>query len=309
MLRMVIFIAMKLPRHLQIAKCGLLWPMEFSTFRHQEYPDPHDNIRTVATFLADWKDKNPLIQPAVFAHSPYTCSPGTLKQAKKLADDHNTRFFIHLSETQNEQKMVIKPQGRTPVEHLDNLGILDGNCIIIHAVWLDDSDIELIRQSKAKVILCPQSNYKLASGKSPVEKMMNHGIAPGLGTDGAASNNSLDMFREMDLFSKSQKGFYSDPTIFPAKEVFQMATVNTGNILGLEGTGEIKEGNIADLVLLNLNQPHLTPFYNQDLLVYAVKGSDVDTVIINGQIVVKEKHITSFDLEETKEKVRNLALT
>ena len=269
--------------------------------------DPAKNIATVSQFIADWKDVSPLIRPGVFAHSAYTCSPKTLKEAKTLADHHGVRFFIHAAETEEERAMLLEPQGQTTIQHLAKLGLLDSNCVLIHAVWLTDEDIDIIAESGAHVVLCPQSNYKLASGLSNAAGMVNKNITVGLGTDGAAGNNSLDMFREMDIFAKSEKAFLKDPTAFPAEQVFTMATRNNNTILGLNNEAAIKEGARADIVLLDLETPPLTPFYNQDLLIYSAKGNNVHTVLVDGKLVVDEKRIISFDLAETMENVRNLA--
>ena len=270
--------------------------------------DPDQNIATVESFIHRWKEKSKLITPAVFAHSPYTCSPQTLKQAKQLADDNGVRFFIHLAESKNEHQAIISPAGDSPLRHLHNLELLDSNCVLVHAIWLDDEDLDILQQSKANVVLCPQSNFKLASGISRATDLARNGFKVGLGTDGCASNNSLDMFLEMDLLAKSQKAFQYDPTVFPAEKVIEAATTTNKTILGYTTQVNIRPGSRADLVLIDQKSPHLTPFYNQDLLVYAVRGSDVDTVIVAGEIVVNHKMLTTIDLEETKSKVNEYAV-
>lgn len=269
--------------------------------------DPHENLHTVATFLHQWKERSERVMPAVFAHSPYTCSPETLVQAKRLADKESVRFFIHLAETKQESQMLMDPQGPTPVQHLAALGILDSNCVCIHAIWLNEHDMDIIKETGAHIVFCPQSNYKLASGISHAEKLQRKGIHCGLGTDGCASNNSLDMFREMGIFAKSHKGFSLSPTIFPAQQVLTMAWEDNNALLGFSDSTSLTAGNRADIVLLDINRPHLTPLYNPDILVYGAQAGDVDTVFVAGHLVVKERKILSFDLEEVKERVRNLA--
>ncbi len=271
--------------------------------------DPRENLTAAANFLQQWKGRSPTVSPAVFAHSPYTCSPKTLRKAKQLADKESVRFFVHLAETAQESQLIIDSQDSTPVQHLAELGILDDNCICIHAIWLNDQDINIIKETGAHIVFCPQSNYKLASGSPPAEAMQKRGIRFGLGTDGCASNNSLDMFREMALFAKSHKGLNQSPTIFPAHEVLSMAWENNNRILNLSGQAALTPGNRADIVLLNLHSPHLTPLYNPDILVYGAQAGDVDTVFVAGQMVVREKKILSFDLEETKDQVQDLALS
>lgn len=270
-------------------------------------PDPSKNIEVVERFIQKWRNMSQLITPGVFAHSPYTCSAGTLKRAKKLADTYDVRFFIHLAEMEDEKNMLLDPAGATPAQHLKNLGILDENCVLIHSIWLTDEDIEIIHDSSCSVVTCPQSNYKLASGVIRAQEMSEIGIPVGLGTDGCASNNSLDMFREMDIYAKSQKVFNSDPTVFSAEKVFDAATEINNRVLNLQGDYSIKENCRADIVLIDLQKPHLTPFYNQDILVYGVRGSDVDTVIINGKPVLRDKKITTCDTAEIMDKVLEFA--
>ena len=270
-------------------------------------PDPKKNIEAVASFITDWKGSDPRITPAVFAHAPYTCSPATLKKAKELADQTDVRFFIHLAEGQQEMEMIIDPQGTSPVRHLASLNLLGENTVCVHSVWLDDHDLDLIEKTATSVVTCPQSNMKLASGIARVEEMRQRKITVGLGTDGCASNNSLDMFKEMDLLAKIQKVRHQDATAMPAQSVLQCATTGNAKLLGLPRLGHLKAGYKADLIVLDLATPHLTPFYNPDLLVYAASGADVHTVMIDGRIVMENRKILSFDLEETLEKITFLA--
>ncbi len=270
-------------------------------------PDPAKNIDAVESFLHTWKDKHSLITPAVFAHSPYTCSPSTLTDAKKLADNHETTFFIHLAESRQEAAMVVAPQGESPVKHLYALGLLDSNTVCVHTIWCDEEDLTLLQESKAHVIACPQSNCKLSSGISRANEMIGRGIPVGLGTDGCASNNSLDMFREMSIFAKLQKVASFDATAISARQTLHCATRNNALALGQPHLGEIGIGNKADLILVNLRAPHLTPFYDQALLVYSTKGSDVDTVIIDGKLIMQNRKIVTFDIEEAMQKVKKLA--
>ena len=270
-------------------------------------PDPTLNQEAVEDFIDTWQGKDPLITPAVFAHSPYTCSPVTLTRAKDLADRRQVRFFIHLAETRQETGMLIDPQGTSPVRHLHALGLLDSNTICVHSVWLDDEDLDILAATGASVVTCPQSNLKLASGTAKVVEMLARGIHVGLGTDGCASNNSLDMFREMDMLAKVQKLRTLDATALPAWQALRCATSGNAAALGLSGLGRLAIGCRADLLLLDLQAPHLTPFYNQDLLVYAAQGNDVHTVIVDGRIVVKDRKLLAFDLGETLSQVEKLA--
>jgi 5-methylthioadenosine/S-adenosylhomocysteine deaminase len=272
-------------------------------------PDPARNVETVGQFIETWTGRSPLITPAVFAHSPYTCSPATLTKAKKLADDRQVRFFIHLAESRQETGMLVDPRGTSPIRHLQALGLLDSNTVCVHSVWLDDEDLDILAATGTPVVTCPQSNLKLASGIARVNQMLARGIVVGLGTDGCASNNSLDMFREMDILAKIQKLQALDATALPAGQALKSATTENAALLGLAGIGKLRVGHRADLILLDLMAPHLTPFYNQDLLVYAARGSDVHTVIIDGRIVVQNRKLLTFDIDETLSEVEKIAAT
>jgi 5-methylthioadenosine/S-adenosylhomocysteine deaminase len=271
-------------------------------------PDPTQNIETAARFLDTWQGRHPRITPAIFAHSPYTCSNQTLQLAKELATARQAPFFIHVAESRQEQGMIQDPQGTSPIRHLAALGLLDQHTICIHGVWLDNEDLDLLARNGAGVVVCPQSHLKLTSGMAPVSAMIERGIRVGLGTDGCASNNSLDMFREMDLLSKSQKVHTLDATALPARQALSCATINNAALLGLNNIGQLRPGSKADLILLDLQQPHLTPCYNQDLLVYGAGGADVHTVIIDGRLVMEDKKILSFDIQETMREVRRLVI-
>jgi 5-methylthioadenosine/S-adenosylhomocysteine deaminase len=271
-------------------------------------PDPTQNIATAAQFIDDWQDRNDLVTPAVFCHSPYTCSADTLKRAKDIARQKNVKLFVHVAETKAEVEQLQEQHGTTPVRYLDNLGILDRDTICVHCVWLDEEEITILAQRGTGVSTCPQSNMKLGSGIAPIKELLKRNIPVGLGTDGCASNNTLDLFREMDLCAKLHKVKELDPTALPAGQILQMATWRGAEVLGLqEKIGSLVPGKTADLVLLDLQQPHLQPFYSQDLLVYAVNGADVSTVIINGRLVLENRRILTFDVQEVMERVRELA--
>ena len=270
-------------------------------------PDPEKKISHAAEFLSQWRN-HPLVSPAVFAHSPYTCSPETLVAAKELARSEKTLFFIHTAETEQEAEMIQGRLGDSPVRHLYKLGLLDSETICIHAVWLDEQDLDILAETGAAVVVCPQSNLKLASGIAPLQGMLARGIRVGIGTDGAASNNRLDLLREMDVCAKLHKLRDLDPVAVPASKVISMATRDGASVLGLqENVGQLEVGKMADIILVNLDVPHLQPMHGLDLLVYAAQGSDVQTVLINGTLVMQDRKILSFDLQETLEQVRRLA--
>jgi len=270
--------------------------------------DPRQNIAAAADFLAAWQGKNPLLTPALFCHSPYTCSPETMLRAKALAREAGSFFFIHLAETQEETKQIKEQHDCTPVALLHGLGLLDEKTVCVHAVWLEEEDIRLLRESGAKVVTCPESNMKLGSGIPPLAKLLDAGIPVGLGTDGCASNNDLDLFQEMASCARLHKVAAHEPTRLPAATLLGMATGMGAGVLGLAGqTGRLALGMRADCIIIDRRQPRLTPFHNPETLVYAGRGSDVTTVVINGRVVMENRRILSFDLAETLGEVRRLA--
>ncbi len=271
-------------------------------------PDPADNIKHAARFIDRWQDDK-LVTPGVFCHSAYTCSGQTIKKGKELARRAGCRFFIHVAETRDEAAQSLKQHQVSPVRYLDQLGVLDEGTVCVHCVWLDDDDIEIIRDSGASVASCPKSNMKLAAGIAPVDKLLKADIPVGLGTDGCASNNNLDMFGEISTAAKLHKVNRLDPTLLPAGRVLAMATSGGAAVLGLQETvGELAVGKLADIIIVDLQKPHLTPMYNVDsMLAYAASGSDVKTSIINGRLVMDNYRLQTIDLAEVIARVNSLA--
>ena len=271
-------------------------------------PDPCKNITAVEHFIDQWQGKDPLITPAIFCHAPYTCSPETLKKGKELARRREVPFFTHLAETEFEVQESIKQHGVTPARHLHQLGVLDHRTIAAHCVWLNEDDQKLLADSGTKIASCPGSNMKLAAGIAPLAALDSLGIEIGLGTDGCASNNNLDLFEEMDLAGKLQKTQHLDPTLLPATTILRMATLGGAKTLGLgDQTGSLAPGKKADCIMLDMQQANLIPLYNAGLQPTAASGRNVKTTIINGNIIMHDRKIMSFDESETMRKVRELA--
>ncbi len=262
-------------------------------------PDPAGNVAHAAAFVAAWRSRSPLITPSIFCHSPYTCSARTLRSAKAAAREAGVRFQIHAAETRSELERCRSEQGQTPVRYLSRLGLLDEQTLLVHAVWLDGEEVRMVADSGAGIVHCPQSNMKLGSGVAPVPDFLAAGIAVGLGTDGCASNNDLDLFGEMDTAAKLHKVQRLDPTVMDAAQVVQMATRDGARAIGLEGQiGSLAPGRRADLIVLDLNQPHLVPLYHPaSHLVYAAGGADVRHVMIDGRWVVRDRRLLTIDLE------------
>jgi 5-methylthioadenosine/S-adenosylhomocysteine deaminase len=271
-------------------------------------PDPSRNVSTAADFIDRWQGKTDLLAPAVFCHSPYTCSPETLKSAKEMARRKKVKLFVHLAETKAETDQIREQHGTTPVRYLENLGLLDKDTICVHCVWLEQEEIKILARSGAQVVTCPQSNMKLGAGIAPLKEMLDAGISVGLGTDSCASNNRLDMFFEMDMCAKLHKVKDLEPTAMPAAKVLEMTTLGGARVLGLEkNIGSLEVGKKADVILIDCRQPHLQPFYHPDLLVYAANGGDVATAIIDGKLVMLKRKVLTFDVDEVMAKVRELA--
>jgi len=233
------------------------------------------------------------IKVAFGPHAPYTCSEELLKGVKEKAGKLGLKIHIHVSETEFEVQQVTEAHGARPFEYLNEIGFLGEDVIAAHAVWLSDKEIEIIKENQVSLSHNPTSNMKLASGISPVSKLIDAGVNMSLGTDGAASNNNLDMIEEMKIAALLQKVNNMDSTVLPSKKVFEMATIGGARALGLQDEiGTIEVGKKADLVLLDMNTPHLTPFrHPMSHLVYAANGSDIDTVICNGEILMQDKEL------------------
>ena len=279
-----------------------------------DFPSPNVKSHKEGLEYTEWLInkwiRDPLITPAVEPHAVYTCSPEFLMDTKRLSDKYGVPLIIHLSESESEVKEVKKKYGKSPVCLLDSIGFLGKNLIADHCVCLTEDEMDILKEHGVKVAHNPESNMKLASGVAPIPELMSRGIAVGLGTDGCASNNNLDMFQEMDTAAKIHKVYRRDPTVMNAKEVVEMATIGSARVLGLnDKVGTLEVGKKADLIIIDMDKPHLTPLYNiYSHLVYAVNGADVTTAIINGKLVMKDRRLLTIDEHEVMERVRQIAL-
>ena len=278
-----------------------------------DFPSPHygpiEEGFAYTEKLLEAYHGDPLVTVAVEPHSPYLCAPAVLTRASDLAQRHRVPMVIHLSETAAEVATLRQRYGLTPVEHLEALGILAPNVLACHCVALTAEDIQRLKRYDVKVSHNPESNMKLASGIAPVPQLLAAGVCVGLGTDGAASNNNLDLFLEMDTAAKLHKVQCLDPTVLDADTVLRMATMDGARALGLsERIGSIEPGKKADLIVIDTRRPHLVPMYHPaSQLVYAAKGSDVTTVIINGRVVMEGGRILTFDVEQAMADVNRIA--
>ena len=245
-------------------------------------------------------EKDPLINIAVEPHSLFTCGEELLMKANDLAIKKKVPLILHLAETKEEVSEIKKRFGKKPVQHLKDLGLLGSHLIVDHCVYLSESEIVLLAENNVCVVHNPESNMKLASGVAPIPTMIVKGITVGLGTDGCASNNNLDLFGEMDMAAKLHKVHSLDPTVMNAQTLLRMATIDGAKVLGLEKiTGSLEVGKRADIIVIKTNKPHLVPMYNAySHLVYAVSGHDVQHSIIDGTIVMEDRRLCTLDVED-----------
>lgn len=241
--------------------------------------------------------RDPLVVPCVTPHSTYTVSPQYLQEAQALADEFGVLLSTHASETSAEVTTVSQRYGQSPPRHLDALGMLTESTVLAHCVHLAADEIKLLAERQTVVAHCPLSNLKLGSGVAPIPRMRQDGVRTTLGTDGPVSGNDLDMWLAMRLAAILHKGVQQDPTLMPAVEVVKMATCDAAKALGLgDKVGSLAPGKQADLIMIDLDQAHLTPLYDvYSHLVYAVGRADVDTVLIQGRIVMQERELTTLD--------------
>jgi 5-methylthioadenosine/S-adenosylhomocysteine deaminase len=266
-------------------------------FKSPDSATPRDALAFTEKFLQQYKGDS-LIVAAPAPHAIYTNDDRTLRAARQLADKYNAPLLIHLSETKRENDDSMQTRGMTPTRLLDILGVLDGPTIAAHGIWLDDADIEILKRHGTGIAHCPSSNMKLASGVAPVVKLLSLGISVGVGTDGpAGSNNDFDLMEEMNLAADLQKVTTGDPTVLNAEQAVRMATILGARVVGLEKEiGSLESGKRADLIALRLDRPHAVPLYNvYSQIVYALKGSDVQDVVVNGKPIVRDGKSLTLD--------------
>lgn len=252
-------------------------------------------------FVQEWhRQAGGRITVQLGPHAPYTCPPDYLKKILAMAAELKVGIHIHLAETRHEVANCLKDYGKTPIKLMDDLGLFEHQVLAAHCVHLTEEEIDILAAKKVGVAHNPGSNMKLASGVAPVTRLLAKGAAVGLGTDGTASNNNLDMIEELRLAALLQKVHREDPLVVPAFQALQMATIMGARALGLqEQIGSIVKGKRADLIIFNFHAPHLTPRHDiVSLLTYAAAAGDVETVIIDGKIIMKDRQMLTLDEEK-----------
>jgi 5-methylthioadenosine/S-adenosylhomocysteine deaminase len=278
-----------------------------------DFPSPNygpveEGLKYTEALIEKWRD-DPLITIAVEPHSPYACSPVLLQKARAIADRNGVPMVIHLAETEREVAQIKEKYGRTPVVHLADIRFLSPNLIADHFVVLTTEDMMLLKEFDVKVAHNPESNMKLASGIAPIPELLKYGITVGIGTDGCASNNNLDLLQEMDTAAKLHKVHTLDPRVMDARTVVRMATIDGARVLGMDDiTGSLEAGKKADIIIIDTRRPHLIPLYNiYSHLVYAVTGNDVVTALVNGRVLMDERILTTLDVDEVMAAVNRIA--
>ena len=256
-------------------------------------------------FIKKWQG-NALIVPAIAPHAPYTVSEEHLKAARALSDRLRSPIVTHISETKREVDDSLKAKSATPVDYLNRIGFLNDRVIAAHMVWPTGEELGLLKKLGVGIVHNPQSNMKLASGVAPVPDMLKIDLAVGLGTDGAASNNDLNMWEEIDTVALLHKVISRDPKVVNAQEAFEMATIRGARALHLENEiGSIEKGKRADIAIVDLDALNQTPFYNiYSDLVYSTKAGDVRTVIIEGRVVMRDRRLLTLNEETIKADAR-----
>lgn len=276
-------------------------------FPSPDYPDPESALKGTRAYLQKWRD-HPLIVPAIAPHAPFTNSTEVLLASKAIADEFDVPLLIHVAETEEEVRQVRQKNGTTPVRYLRDIGFLSSRVVAAHCVWIDEEEIGILAEYDVGVIHNPESNMKLAAGVAPVPGLLAAGVDLGIGTDGPASNNNLDLLQEIDTMAKLHKLYSRDPTVVNARTALTAATRGGAEALGLgDLTGSLEAGKAADLIVLGLEGPPGVPFYDPySTIVYSLMGSAVETVVIAGQVVFEEGRVTTVDEDEIIARAREL---
>jgi 5-methylthioadenosine/S-adenosylhomocysteine deaminase len=269
---------------------------------------PEEMLERQVELIEQYKD-HPLISASVAAHSPYTVCAANLVKVAELAEEHHVPMQIHLAETRWEVDKLLEEKGMTPVAYLADLGVLSERTVAAHCVHVSPDDMEILAEFEVGVAHNPASNFKLASGVAPVQAMLEHGVKLALGTDGAASNNTLDLLRDAQLAAMVQKAATGDPGALPARRLLELLTVGGARVLGLDDRiGVLREGMEADLICVNMDGAHMVPMYDPfSHMAYAARASDVCHVLVKGRPVVRARKLQTLDLDSVVLQAREVA--
>ena len=268
-----------------------------------------EKLNATRQLFKEWhKTGDGLITVMAGPHAPYTCDDAFLTKVIELCSELNIPIHTHLSESEKEVKDSLNKNGRSPIQHMAHLGLFKHHTLAAHCVHLLEEDVDVLRDQGVHVVHNPSSNLKLGNGISPVSKLLSSGVNVSIGTDGSSSNNNLNMFEEVHLAALLAKGSTRDPAVLPAFQALEMATKNGAAALNLgHETGTLEPGKKADLILVNLEQPHLYPHFQLDAsMVYSAQASDVRTVMVNGKILMEKGELKTIDLEKTYHEIKRI---
>lgn len=272
------------------------------------FKTPEEGFKIIEELLIKYNDDE-LIDVGVAVHSPYTCSPKLLIDAEVLAKKYNAPYHIHLAETKWEFDTIMYQYNLTPVQYLDSLGVLTDRTIAAHCVWLTEKDIQIMADRKVGVAHNPESNMKISSGVAPIPELLKAGAEVGVGTDGVASNNNLNLIEEMHTMALLHKLAKMDPTVINAIQILRAGTIGGAKVIQKENEiGSLEIGKLADIIIIDTKKTNTTPIYNvYSLIIYSVSGNDVKDVIINGKIVMRNKTLLTVDEKQLMRDVNNFS--
>jgi 5-methylthioadenosine/S-adenosylhomocysteine deaminase len=270
----------------------------------------HGSTIEEAYEFLDRYNNHPLIHPCVQVHATYTTPEDMLDLAREISVENDLVFVTHASESKAEVETVLQQTGKTPVHHLHSKNLLGPRTLLAHCVHLDDEEIALLAEMGVSVAHCPESNLKLGNGVARVPDMLEAGVNVAIGTDGAATNNDLDVLGEMRTAALIHKGVNYDPTAVPAEQAFAMVTINGAHAFGLsDRIGSLETGKLADISIVDLESANVTPMYNvYSHLVYAVSKSDVSTVLVNGKPLMEDRVLLTLDEEKVNSRAREVGV-
>lgn len=271
---------------------------------------PEEALVRTEAFIKEFVDHE-LITPAVAPHAPYTLAPETLQAARALANKYNVPLLIHLAETKDEVATIAEQFKQSPAMFLDGLGVWNGRSLAAHAVWVNDADITMLAAKGVGLSHNPESNMKLSSGTAPVPAWLTGGAKAGLGTDGAASNNDLDMFEAMRTAALLHKHASGDPRALPARQALELATRRGADALGMaDRIGSLEPGKLADVITVSVDSARQTPLFDPfSHLVYVTRGTDVRTTVVHGKVLMRQGKVVSLDRNEVLQEARAMAET
>jgi 5-methylthioadenosine/S-adenosylhomocysteine deaminase len=277
-------------------------------FPAPDYKTTAEALAAAEAFVKRWKG-HPRIVPSVAPHALYTTNLEVVRQARDLSRRYGVPFQIHAHESKDEDEVVRAKLGKTALAVMEEAGMLGPDVLLHHAITMSDDDLRLMARRGVSASHNLESNMKVGAGLARLPEMLAAGVTVGLGTDGAASNNNLDMFETMDAVAKVHKLFRRDPAVMPARDVFRLATRHGARSLGLgDRVGSLESGKLADLVLVDASSPEATPLYDvYSQLVYTLKGSSVRTVVVGGRVVLRDRQSTTLDTAEVLARARAIA--